>query len=147
MTARGKPGEACQESDTTHVNSLPDPPLARLVSCRSDDHLYCDSTTKVCTEQKPVGGDCRFNQDCLTGEWCDANKCEARHVAGEVCGNNPGTCAKGFWCDSASGKCQAVLDDGLPCTNPLSCKHHCDNGICRNSPIANIVYLIVCDHD
>jgi hypothetical protein len=146
VVATGKPGEACNESDQSFVNSLPDPPVARLVSCKSADGLYCDSKSHVCTAEKPDGGSCVFNEDCAPSEWC-LQSCVPRKVAGEPCGPDPKECADGFWCDTGTATCAAKLDDGVACTNPLACKHFCQSGTCKDVPSANIEYLLYCDHD
>jgi hypothetical protein len=139
----GTVGQACNWSCTSTGSStscsgtgLTRSDAGSLVSCFSNDGLYCDDQSAQCAAQKSIGAACTADRDCSDG-YCPfsgtANRvCTAKLGVGASCASSSQACAAGLYCDfGGTSNCTSLKPDGVSCTSSNECSGgHCQNGQC-----------------
>lgn len=115
------------------VNATCQVPAALGESCASNlckDGLSCQSGK--CAPGRELGESCNFVfDDCVLPNHCpfSSKKCTPPAKIGEPCDSSARerACEPGAACDTGTGKCAALLDNGAACTRDTLCKSgNCD---------------------
>jgi hypothetical protein len=121
-----------------------DSPVSRGYICERGAGLYCDPTSRACTELVSGGGACTFEDSCAS-RICDdgSGVCRGIVSAGQSC--------EAAVCDAASDcntelLCVAKAPAGSPCTVSDECEGTCFQGACRPINGAQLFVLTALCH-
>ncbi len=109
------------------------PPPGELSTCAQADALFCDVKSQKCAKLNVPGDACVGSYSCDSTSYCGATqKCIASVAVGGSCQQNDvKACVANAFCDGASGKCAAKLNDGAFCSANSSCaSRSCNQSAC-----------------
>ena len=136
----GKLGDRCswtcsQFGGTTTCTSLSGGGSA--TTCYTNDGLYCDAATAVCTSAPGIGQPCDSIVRCAGPDaFCDNLVCANKRATGS-CGRELDGCVATSYCEMSTEQCAARRSMGAACTLHSECLSiECFDGTCRPPTIA-----------
>lgn len=141
---RGKLGDKCnatcsRNSNDGRVSCYPNVtgPQMGVVQCFSDEEMFCDSQTSICTATADVGQACGPSIGCRSGTFCDNGICALKRADGPCTDSN--ACLPPTYCSySPTRECTPRRARGEACGSDEQCAVGDDcNTTCRGVTIAN----------